>query len=152
MAGAAGIQVIGLRAFRTRVAACSRRQPNLMRLGLNAVGQTVVLEAQSRFPDALSDDPYNVARRTGRLEGSLRARSTAREGRVVEGTETRIPYAGWWEFGGPTRRSNRPPNRPFVKEGRVLYPAAKSPRVQEEIIRDMELVLTALVEFISRGA
>jgi hypothetical protein len=151
MAGVAGIQVIGLREFRTRVAACSRRQPNIMRLGLNAVGQTIVDEARIKFPSELSSDPYNASRRTGRLEGSLRARSTAREGRVVEGSETRIPYAGWWEFGGPSRPSNRPPNRPFRREGRVLYPTLKSAPVQEAIVRDMELVLRALVEFIERG-
>lgn len=151
MAGVGGIQVIGLREFRTKVAACSRRQPNLMRLGLNAVGQSIVDEARSRFPEELSSDPYNAARRTGRLEGSLRTRSTAREGRVVEGTESRIPYAGWWEFGGPSRKSNRPPNREFRKEGRVLYPALKSPQVQADIVESMNDVLAALVAFIERG-
>lgn len=152
MAGPGGIEVIGLREFRTKIAACSRRQPGLVRKGNNAIGAVIVDEAQRRFPQELSSDPRNVERRTGRLEASVRTLSTAREGRVVEGSPKRIPYAGWWEFGGPKRKSSRPPNRAMVKDGRVLFPAWKDPGVQAAVVENMELVLQALVRFIERGA
>lgn len=144
--------MLGLREFRLKVAAAARHSPGLVRKGNNALGAAIVDAAQERFPQELSDDPYNVSRRTGKLEKSLRALSTAREGRVVEGTPKRTPYAGWWEFGGPSRKSNRPPNRQFIKEGRVLYPSWQDPEVQAQVVESLEMVLQGLVDFIDRGS
>ena len=60
---------------------------------------------------------------TGRLRGTIRARSSARGPQIAMGT-ARIPYAGWWEFGGSTRSPiwGRG-RREVVKGGRTVYPA-----------------------------
>ena len=58
-----------------------------------------------------------VPRLTGRLAGSITTSST--EGKAVLSMGEGLPYAGWIEYGG-TR------GRPYVEEGRYLYPAAQA--------------------------
>lgn len=53
---------------------------------------------------------------TGRLAGSVRPYGTQREAGVRVGG-ARVPYAGPVEFGG------YPGSRPFVREGRYIFPA-----------------------------
>lgn len=146
---AGGVQVIGLRDFQRRVARAASVQPREMRQGLNDVGQIIVDEV---VPDMESQFVTDPSRRDGKLEDSVRALSTTREGRVVAGFPTRVPYAGWWEFGGPkgkTRAYPGPPPRPFVKKGRTLYPALE--RSQAEIVARLEVVLNHLADVANRG-
>jgi len=64
-----------------------------------------------------------LPRKTGRLAGSVRvANRKGRRQRVSMG-RAKVPYAGWIEFGG-----NRPHPRPFISEGRYLFPAAERHR------------------------
>lgn len=62
-----------------------------------------------------------VPRRTGRLASSIRPASTQRTGQVAYSSPTRVPYAGWIEFGGSR-------GRPYVSRGRYLFPAAEAER------------------------
>lgn len=72
--------------------------------GLREVGK----QAQNELKDVYrsgGDLIVNVARPqvpvgTGRLLGSVKSAPTTREGRVKMGTPSRVPYAGWVEFGG----------------------------------------------------
>lgn len=41
-----------------------------------------------------------IPRESGKLLGSVKSAPTSREGRVKMGTPSRVPYAGWVEFGG----------------------------------------------------
>lgn len=136
----ARIRVYGLREFRQRIVRASGEKPRFMKSGLNVVGQVIVDEALQEFPGQLADP----SRTTGALERSVRALSTSTEGRVVEGTPSRVPYAGWWEFGGPSYPSRRPPNRTYMKEGRVLYPSFY--KVQDKIQETMEWVLNEIAK------
>ena len=61
---------------------------------------------------------FRLPQRSGRLKASLRVGKGAASSLVREGRAS-VPYAGPVEFGG------WPKGRPFVKEGRYLFPAAK---------------------------
>lgn len=61
---------------------------------------------------------------TGRLKKSIKALGQARSATVKEGS-AKIPYAGFIDFGGTInfKTSSRVIERPFIKEGRILFPA-----------------------------
>lgn len=144
-----GVQVIGLRDFQRRIAKAASVQPREMRMGLNDVGQIIVDEVVPDMESMFVSDP---SRLDGALEDSVRALSTTREGRVVAGYPKRVPYAGWWEFGGPrgkTRAYPGPPPRAFVKSGRTLYPALEKREL--EIIARLEVVLNHLATIANEG-
>lgn len=95
---------------------------------LNESGQLIIKAAIPLIESQFVSDP---SRLTGDLVKSLRSQATRTSGKVKEGLPSTSPYAGWWEFGGPRAKSNRPPNRKFIKEGRGLYPAYQE--VKDEI-------------------
>ncbi len=66
--------------------------------------------------------------RSGRLAGSITPFGTQRQAGVRMGKAS-IPYAGPYEFGG------YPKGRPFMAEGRAIYPTFKeqAPVVQRDI-------------------
>jgi phage gpG-like protein len=53
-----------------------------------------------------------------------------------------VPYAGFIEFGGRVGR-NKTVSRPFVRQGRYLFPSAEQER--EPIVRTLEQSLDALI-------
>ncbi len=67
--------------------------------------------------------------KSGRLAGSLRPFATQRAAGVRMGRAS-VPYAGPYEFGG------YPAGRPFLPEGRAIYPTFKeqAPRVEREVV------------------
>ena len=141
---ATGIKVIGLRDFQLRIRKAEEYKPALMREGLNEVGQIIVETAVPMMESKFVTDP---ARRTGALERSVKARSTTREGRVVAGTPVRVPYAGWWEFGGSTKRKAGGMDRHFFKRGRSLYPALD--KQAEAIYKALDAVLNRLADILN---
>lgn len=106
------LKVEGMWEFRKALRAVDTEFPKQLRKGLNAVAEMVADEAAQRVPVD-----------TGALRSSIRARSTQSEGRVVMG-RARVPYAGWIEFGGTIAPRGAPVLRPYVKEGRYLFPSA----------------------------
>jgi len=68
-----------------------------------------------------------LPKRTGALAASLRVGSGAASSLLREGKAS-VPYAGPVEFGGYPR------GRPFIREGRYLFPAAKASIPQVEAI------------------
>lgn len=143
---AAGVKVVGLRAFSRRVNRASKEKPGLMKSGLNEVGEIIVRDAVPFMESQFVTDP---SRRDGKLEDSMRAQSTTREGRVVLGYPARVPYAGWWEFGGSTKRKAGGMDRKWVKRGRSLYPTLD--RDMAQVTAAMDAVLRRIAEICDFG-
>ena len=130
------IEITGLKEFRKALRDADRQLPRELRKVFNTAGQAVAREATPRIPE-----------KSGKLARSVRARSTQTEGRVVMGSPTRVPYAGWIEFGGNRKgRGGGIARRPVVRNGRYLYPAYL--RRQAEVYRALDEGLTTLAKVI----
>ena len=127
----ARIEVIGLKEFVRELRVANAQLPNELRRGLNAIGKEILVPEVKKRVRASIKDP---SRSRGSLLKSVTSKADRTSASVKEGTPSRVPYAGWWEFGGPTARSSRPPNREFVPKGRAMYPAlvAKRDEIQKE--------------------
>ena len=64
-----------------------------------------------------------LPQRSGTLAGTVRSSGT-RTGATVRVGTARADYAGWIDFGG-TRHRPHDSTRPYVKDGRYLFPAAR---------------------------
>jgi hypothetical protein len=104
------IKIEGLAEFNRNLKKLDSDLPKVLRLAHNEAAQLIVDYAKPRVP-----------RRTGRAAGTIKARSTRTESRVSGGSK-RVPYYGWLDFGGRVGRK-RSIQRPFIKQGRYLYPA-----------------------------
>lgn len=120
MADRVVVQVEGLGEFRKALRDADRALGTALRKGLNEAGDVIVHDVRPDLPH-----------KTGRLAASLRAQSTQREGRVVLGS-ARVPYAGFVEFGGRIvqHSQRRIIERPFVPQGRWLFPSAAKNRAR----------------------
>jgi phage gpG-like protein len=112
------ISVLGLKEFRRQAeTALGRKDAGVeLRRVFNVASAVVVADAATKVPNI-----------SGALAGSIRARSTRTEARIVMG-KAKVPYAGFIEFGGRvgkgrTGRNTGSVRRPIVKTGRYLYPA-----------------------------
>lgn len=91
-------------------------------------------ESQKRLKVVFDDAAEMVAARartkiptrSGRARGSVRARSSQREARVMGGG-ARVAYYPWLDFGGRVGR-RRSVTRPVIKGGRYIYPALAETR------------------------
>lgn len=111
-------KVTGLQQFVTAVRRAQLAEPKYLRSAFLEISTLVQNRARPRLDSLIVDH----ARSTGALESSLKAAATQKSASINLGTNSRTPYAGWWEFGGPRANSHRPPNREFKKDGRSLYP------------------------------
>jgi hypothetical protein len=124
------IEITGLRELQRSLKQMDADLPKQIRLILNDASQVIIDYARPRFPT-----------RTGKAVGSLKARSSQRAVRIAFGGK-RAPYAPWLDFGGQGRHKGRPALRPFIREGRYLYPGLRVKR--DEITQIMERGLVAL--------
>lgn len=132
MAGASkgpgiSIHAEGLRELQARLREADRALPKLIRLGLNEIVNVILLPRVREKMERAFVLPVGAKKPTGLFRGGklsqkTRATSQQREGRITEGGAT-TAYAGWWEFGGSTHSSRGDTTRPFIHEGRTLYPA-----------------------------
>lgn len=67
-------------------------------------------------------------RRTGKLRDSIASRAEQR-GASLKGGGARVPYFGFIDFGGSVGRNNSV-KRPFIRRGRIIYPAVNDKRDQ----------------------
>lgn len=138
------IKVVGLSQFNRDVRRASASEPAEVRKALLGISQLVASRAQVKMQSLIHDH-----RSTGQLVSSLKPRATTKTASIVLGTPVRTPYGGWWEYGGPRHRTNRPPNRTYIKEGRALYPTLAENT--DEIWLLTERVITHLVNTIEFG-
>lgn len=88
--------------------------PKRLRLANKAGAEVVAAEARQRV-NQVAKNP------TGRTERSIAARAEQR-GASVKGGGARVPSYAWFDFGGRVGR-NKSVVRPFIKGGRIIYPA-----------------------------
>ncbi len=110
MAAIEPVKVEGLAEFNRNLRKLDSELPKVLRQAHNEAAQLIVRYAQPRVP-----------RKTGRAAGTIKARSTRTETRVSGGSK-RASYYPWLDFGGRVGPS-RSVHRPFIKQGRYLYPA-----------------------------
>lgn len=130
------IVVEGLRELQKSLRAVSSDLPKELRKANKAAADDVVPAAQRRAPS-----------RTGKLRKSIVARAEQR-GASVKGGGARVPYFGFIDFGnkigvggGVGRHDSHP--RPFIKRGRIIYPAVTEKR--DEILDTYERALAGLI-------
>lgn len=113
------IPIEGLRDLVRQLRQVDADLPKAMRLAANEAAQVVVDEAQRHVP-----------RRSGKAAKSIKARSTRTAARVDSGGN-RAPYMPWLDYGGAVGK-NDSAKRPFIADGRYVYPAFRSKRQQVE--------------------
>lgn len=104
------IKIEGLAEFNRNLRKLDADLPKALRLAHNEAAQLIVDYAKPR-----------VARKSGRAAGTVKAKSTRTESRVSGGSK-RAPYYPWLDFGGKVG-PKRSVHRPFIRQGRYLYPA-----------------------------
>lgn len=113
------IRIDGLAQFTRNLKRLDREVPKALRVALNDAADIVIDYARPR-----------VANRTGRAAGTLKARSTQTAVRVQAGG-SKAPYFPWLDFGGRVGR-RKSVVRPFIAEGRYIYPALRVKRREFE--------------------
>jgi mRNA-degrading endonuclease RelE of RelBE toxin-antitoxin system len=103
------VKVDGLAQFQRDLKKLDSDLPKALRVALNKAADVIVTDARPEVP-----------KRTGRAQGSVRARSTRTAVRVSAGGR-RAPYYPWLDFGGKVGR-HRSVSRAFFTDGRYLYP------------------------------
>jgi HK97 gp10 family phage protein len=112
---AATIHVKGLKELQRALKKVDKNLPRELRKALNAAADIVVDAAKPK-----------VARRTGAAADSIKAGSTQRAGQIKVGG-TKAPYYPWLDFGGSVGRG-KSVSRPYLKEGRYIYPTLREKR------------------------
>lgn len=122
------IRIDGLAQFSRNLKKVDAELPKALRKALNDAADLVVTDAKARVP-----------KRTGKAAGSIKAASTRTAVRVKAGG-VRAPYYQWLDWGGRVGRKKKTV-RPFIKEGRYLYPAyfhlRDSGRIQQVLERSL---------------
>ncbi|MGH3370687.1 MAG: HK97 gp10 family phage protein [Nocardioidaceae bacterium] len=137
MARPVAVRVEGLSELRRALKELDTKAPTQIRKALNEGSKIVVDAARPTLPEI-----------SGNLAASLRPSSTQREGRVTMGRAD-VPYAGWVEFGGKITHAGHDHigdhtlRRPFIKQGRYLFPAAE--RKTDEVIEVCDREISELI-------
>lgn len=120
------IKIDGLAEFNRDLRKLDNDLPKVLRLAHNEAAEVVVDWVKPRVP-----------KRSGRAAGTVKAKSTRTESRVSEGSN-RAPYTPWLDYGGKVGRRNSVV-RPFIKEGRYLYPglANNYDRINEVLLESL---------------
>ncbi len=121
------IKIDGLRDFQAALRQMDGETQKQLRVVLNTAADIVVTDARRGFPT-----------RTGRAKATVKASSGQREASVKLGS-TKAPYAPWLDYGGRVGR-NKSVSRPFVRQGRYLYPAYHAHKTEIRAVLERELV------------
>lgn len=125
------IRVEGLSSLQKSLKALGPEFAKELRPALNEAAEVVVKVARPLVPA-----------RTGKGRASIKVNSTAKEARVAEGGN-RAPYMPWLDYGGKTGRGGSIV-RPFIKDGRYVYPAYRAQH--GNILRLLQKRLDAVAE------
>ncbi|NIJ10628.1 hypothetical protein FHU38_000972 [Saccharomonospora amisosensis] len=107
------VKIEGLKEFVANLKKIDGELPKAVRLAGNEAAGLVVSTAKKSVPLGPS--------RGGHARNSIKAKSTRTEARV-QGGGKRFAYYPWLDFGGRAGR-NRKVRRPFIREGRYIFPA-----------------------------
>jgi hypothetical protein len=107
---AEAVSIVGLAEFRKGIKAMDRDLPKAVRIAFNDAADLIVSDARPE-----------VASRSGRAKGTVKARSTQTSARVSGGSG-RAPYYPWLDFGGRVGRRGSV-RRPYLTKGRYIYAA-----------------------------
>ncbi|MEZ5411030.1 MAG: HK97 gp10 family phage protein [Acidimicrobiales bacterium] len=124
------IKIDGLKQFGRDLKKLDNDLPKAVRLALNQAADVIVAEAKPRVP-------Y----KTGKAQGSIKAKSTRTKVRVSGGGK-RAPHYPWLDFGGRVGKS-KSVVRPFKKEGRYIYAAYFEKKQSGEFA---DVLSTALIQ------
>ena len=133
MPGKDKVSVDGLKEFRKGLKQLDSSLPKGLRVALNESSAFLIDKTRRVIPH-----------RSGKAAGSLTARSTQSAVRVGIGGK-RAPYYPWLDYGGSVGRNNSV-KRPFLKEGRYLYPTFRDHRAE------FQKILEAALVGVARGA
>lgn len=127
------IEVGGLAALNRGLRQIDKEAPKRLRLAFNDSANLLVDEARPTVPSV-----------TGAARASMKARSTRTSARVSVGGK-KAAYFPWLDFGGEGRVAGRPAARPFLKEGRYVYPALRRirPDIEKSLQDGIEQVVAA---------
>lgn len=129
----APIRIEGLAQFSRALRKLDADAPKGLRLAFNEAADVVIAHVRPKIP-----------KRSGRAARSLKAKSTRTQARVAVGGPS-APYYPWLDFGGRVGRRKRTV-RPFIKEGRYLFPGLS------ESHRDVQAVLERALSGVVRSA
>jgi hypothetical protein len=117
------IEVEGLAQLSRGLKAVDAAAPKELRVALNSAAQLLIDHVRPKIPAV-----------TGAARRSLVARSTRTAARVAVGGK-RAPWFPWLDFGGQGRVAGRPAPRPFLKEGRYVYPTLREirPKIEAQL-------------------
>lgn len=125
------VEVGGLAQLSRALKAIDNDAPKQLRLGLNDAANLLVDRTRPKIPTV-----------TGAARRSLVARSTRTSARVgVGGKKAR--YYPWLDFGGQGRVAGRPAHRPFIKEGRYVYPTLR--QIRPAIEQVLQQAITTVI-------
>jgi hypothetical protein len=124
------IRIDGLREFQAALRRADKELLVELKTIFSNVTDTVIKYAEPKIP-----------RDSGAAVASVKRRIAGREAKVAIGGR-KAPYYPWLDFGGQGRVKGRPGRRPFVTEGRYLYPALRVKR--DDIIDEMSAGMAAL--------
>lgn len=127
------VSVGGLAALNRGLRAIDKDAPKALRVALNEAASLLVDRAKPEVPSV-----------TGAARRSMVARSTRTSARVAVGGK-RAPYFPWLDFGGEGRVKGRPVARPFLREGRYVYPTLGRirPQIEEQLQESLSAVVRA---------
>lgn len=120
------VRIEGLREIVRALRQVSADLPKALRLAANTAANIVVDEARRTVPT-----------RSGKAKASIKAKSTRTASRVTSGGR-KAPYMPWLDYGGRVGR-NDSANRPFIADGRYVYPAFYAKRDEFERVLRAEL-------------
>lgn len=106
------IDISGIKQFQRELKQMDADLPKMLRVVHNGAADLVVAKARPKVPA-----------RTGNARASLKARSSQREGRIAAGGR-KAPYYPWLDFGGRVGPADAVV-RPFLTEGRYIYPTVR---------------------------
>jgi hypothetical protein len=131
------IEVRGIREFQKAIKQVDAELPKKLKEGFKNIATTVADEAKTKVP-----------RKSGKAAGSIRPRSSQKGAGIAFGGSA-APYYPWLDFGGSTGRGHQPKQsgsgaikRPFMKEGRFIYPTIRAKNAYitdtvDEVIKDL---------------
>jgi hypothetical protein len=125
------VEVGGLAQLSKGLRAIDSGAPKELRIALNSAADLLVDATRPKIPSL-----------SGAARRSLVARSTRTSARVAVGGK-KAPWFPWLDFGGQGRRPGRPAERPFLREGRYVYPTLREirPRIEAQLQESITAVV-----------